>query len=85
MGPAKKCTHASPQKEQRPCTHGLLVATGKEKCVKKGIPEVSLLDCLSAVTIQRRVLHELLVGGVGDEEDPPQNDFLQLSRNIEHQ
>ncbi len=52
---------------------------------KKSIPEVSLLDCLSAATIQRRVLHELLVGGLGDEEDPSQNDFLQLSRNIEHQ
>ena len=57
-------------------------AGGKEKHFKKSIPEVSLLDCLSAVTIQRRVLHELLVGGLGDEEDPSQNDFLQLSRNI---
>ncbi len=43
-----------------------------------------LLDCLSAVTIKRRVLHELLMGGLGDEEDPSQNDFLQLSRKIEH-
>ncbi len=55
---------------------------GKEKCFKKSIPEASLSDCLSAVTIQRRVLHELLVGGLGDEEDPSQNEFLQLSRNI---
>ena len=60
-------------------------AGGKEKCLKRSIPEVLLLDCLSAVTIQRRVLHELRVGGLGDEEDPSQNDFLQLSRNIEHQ
>ena len=75
--------HANPQKEQRPCTHGVLVA--QEKCFKPNIPEVMLQDCLSSVTIQRRVLHALLVGGVGDEEDPPQNDFLQLSRNIEHQ
>ena len=44
-----------------------------------------LLDCLSAVTIKRRVLHELLMGGLGDEEDPAQNYFLQLSRKIEHQ
>jgi hypothetical protein len=59
-------------------------AGGKEKYFKKSIPEVSLLDCLRAVTIQRRVHHELLVGGLGDEEDPSQNDFLQLSRKIEH-
>jgi hypothetical protein len=48
---------------------------------QESILEVMLLDCLGAVTIQRRVLHELLVGGLGDEEDPSQNDFLQLSRN----
>ena len=50
---------------------------------QESILEVMLLDCLSAVTIQRRVLHELLVGGLGDEKNPSQNDFLQLSRDIE--
>ena len=57
---------------------------GTEKCFKKSMPEVILLDCLAAVTIQSRVLHELLVGGLGKEEDSSQEDFLQLSRNIEH-
>ncbi len=48
----------------------------KEKWFKKSKPEVMPLDCLNAVTIQRRVLHKLLVSGLGDEEDPSQNDFL---------
>jgi hypothetical protein len=52
---------------------------------QESIPEVMQLDCLNTVTIQRRVLHQLLVGGLCDEENPPQNDFLQLSCNIEHQ
>jgi hypothetical protein len=43
-----------------------------------------LLDRFSAMTIQSRVLHELLVGGNGDEEDPSQKNFLQLSTSIEH-
>jgi hypothetical protein len=57
---------------------------GKQKWFKKSMPEVMLLDCLAAVTIQSRVLHELLVGGLGKEEDPSQEDFLQLSRKFEH-
>jgi hypothetical protein len=57
------------------------VLVAQEKCFKPNIPEVMLQDCLSSVTIRRRVLHELLVGGLGDEEDPSQNDLLQLSRS----
>ena len=57
------------------------VLVAQEKCFKPNIPEVMLQDCLRSVTIQRRVLHELLVGGLGDKEDPSQNDFLQLSRS----
>ena len=52
---------------------------------QESILEVMLLDCLSAVTIQRRVPHEFLVGGLRDEEDPSQKNFLHLSRSIEHQ
>jgi hypothetical protein len=65
------------RRSKRPYTHGVFV-----EMVSKSIPEVWLSDCLSAVTIQRRVHHELLVDGLGDEQDPSQNDFLQLSRNI---
>ena len=69
---------------RRSNAHDARCVGGTGEIIKTNIPEVMLQDCLSAVTIQRRVLHELLVGGLGDEEDPSQNDFLQLSRNIEH-
>ncbi len=66
---------------RRSNAHDARCVGGTGEIIKTNIPEVMLQDCLSAVTIQRRVLHELLVGGLGDKEDPSQNDILQLSRN----